>query len=188
MDNTKSYPDIVPMPDQPEWGISDIFLINNSIEVYRHKVIYGYRLQARHKDDLSVIVNICCGPGKEQYETVRNLVMLLISNNIAKGKDPFTDVPTHSEIKPWYNDDDFCENIERLTVMVGQDIWAAAYEVFTSGLRDYQKDILKNLLQGKANNQQAYILKGRAAEHIAFRSEKRSEKRPPSFPDFFKEK
>ena len=184
MNNTQSYPDVVPMPEQPEWGINDRFLINNSIEVYKHKVIYGYRLQARYKDDLGVIVNICCGPDKERYETVRNLVMLLISNNIAKGKDPFTDVPTHSEIKPWYNDDDFCENIDRLTVLVGQDIWAAAYEVFTSGLRDYQKDIFKNLLHAKGNNQQAYILKERAAEHLAFRSEKR----PPSSPDFFIEK
>lgn len=100
-----------------EYGISERYvstplLSNVSIEIFKFRVMFGYRLRAGYTGYMSSELDICCGAQPKAYEEIfTKVVAIMISNG---PENVFKNIPIMSKIKPYYNDNQFLDTIEEL--------------------------------------------------------------------------
>lgn len=102
------------LPDEPE-EILDRLYGYRDIKVGRARVIYGYRLRAGYIDDGTWYdLDICCGDKDEVYNEMFEKVCTIVKYNFEHELPPFSGIPSHSHIKPYPKDPQFCETIDKL--------------------------------------------------------------------------
>jgi hypothetical protein len=79
------------------------------IEMGIHPVVFGYRVRAGLVGDCWCQMDWCGGADQAQLE-----LLYSIAKNILEHKNSFRGVPSHSEIKPFYNDTKFVDDINKL--------------------------------------------------------------------------
>lgn len=84
----------------------------NNIEIFRYRVMFGYRLRAGFIGRLSSELDICCGAQDLHYNDLLTKIATIIINNPVS--NPFKNIPMISKIKPYFNDDEFLDIIEGL--------------------------------------------------------------------------
>jgi hypothetical protein len=76
--------------------------------------MFGWRLRAGFVGNDAVELDICCGDKAEAYDDMLIKVCAIIKYNVGKSKDPFYGIPSYSKIKPYFNDEAFCKQINIL--------------------------------------------------------------------------
>lgn len=103
----------IPAPDNIENRMTNIFQ-SGEIEVGKMRVMFGFRFRAGFIGNDAVELDICCGKDAGAYDEMQQKICTIINHNIAKGREPFYAIPTHSKIKPYFNDEAFCKEIDGL--------------------------------------------------------------------------
>lgn len=103
----------VSAPDNMENEMTNIYQMGE-IEVGKFRVMFGWRLRAGFIGNDTVELDICCGDKAEAYDDMLKKVCAIIKYNVDKSKDPFYGIPSNSKIKPYFNDEAFCKQINIL--------------------------------------------------------------------------
>ena len=89
--------------------------------VAKWRVLFGYRLRAGIVGSATTTLDICCGPLDKYYDKLLKQVTAIMIHNYNNHENPFKGIPPHSEIKPYYNDDDFLNHISSLYNSIKHD-------------------------------------------------------------------
>jgi len=100
-------------PDNMENEMTNIYQMGD-IEIGKFRVMFGWRLRAGFIGNDAVELDICCGDKSEAYDDMLKKVCAIIQYNVGKSKDPFYGIPSYSKIKPYFNDETFCKQIDIL--------------------------------------------------------------------------
>lgn len=73
-----------------------------------YPVLFGKRIRAGYVGSDFVIIDWCCGSDQEYLKIAYSILLGYMQNG---GK--FSDLPGSSNIKPWYNDPEFCKEVGR---------------------------------------------------------------------------
>lgn len=99
------------VPDNNEHGITHRYLFNNNIEIGKYRVMFGYRLRAGDVDSDCCDLDICCGAEEHHYKEMEHKIMTIMAS---QPEDPFKGIPSFSKVKPYFNDEEFCNIINKL--------------------------------------------------------------------------
>lgn len=89
--------------------ISSNFLIE--IGVYR--VLYGYRVRAGFIGALCSNLDWCAGANWSHVESLYTMCLAVMTSR-EENRNCFDGIPTHSNVKPYFNDPEFLKNVALL--------------------------------------------------------------------------
>ena len=91
-------------------GFSEAYQIDNII-IGKYRVAFGYRIRAGYIGNMWYELDLCCGAQEKDYKFLLDKVIKkMLSNPI---KDRFKNIPGSTRIKPYINDDEFLDLIEK---------------------------------------------------------------------------
>ena len=104
----------VSAPNDPATMMKDRLVSENElVEIGVFRVMYGYRVRAGFVGQPWCEIDWCCGDRPNHILSMYTAIFLLLRRR-PESRDCFCGIPRESDIKPYWKDLDFCQEITNL--------------------------------------------------------------------------